>query len=158
MVKRRQKSSLFGSLPEELKQSIKSSALVAASSVASTSAVVPAKRSLSPVHNSTVNQPVESEQGPVVKRRKAWNEEEAGSNGMPLHHPWDCQGMVVRYTKEKKVPKDLKKCKSPCLGVLCSQYRLKLFRSHPPIDYAQRTRLFALYNELPLLMDHEVSV
>ncbi|CDZ98873.1 Methylase [Phaffia rhodozyma] len=131
MVKYRQKSSLFASLPAELKQSIKSSALIASASIASTSASVPAKRPLSPVHSSTLDQPGDSGSGPVVKRRKAWNEQEAGSNGMPLHHPWDCQGMVVRYTKEKKVPKDLKKY------------------------YAQRTRLFALYNELPLLMDHE---
>jgi hypothetical protein len=44
----------------------------------------------------------------VVKRRKPWTEEEAGSRA----HPWDCQALVTRHTKMNKVPQELKKCTS----------------------------------------------
>lgn len=39
-----------------------------------------------------------------VKRRKPWTEEDGST------HPWDCTGMVTRYSRDKQVPKDLKKC------------------------------------------------
>lgn len=43
----------------------------------------------------------------VAKRRRPWSEENDGGNRT---HPWDCTGIVQRYTKLKNVPEELKKC------------------------------------------------
>ena len=108
----------------------------------------------------------------VVKKRRPWSEEVDGGNRT---HPWDCTGMVQRYTKLKNVPEELKKCEqgsSPCRGSCTPgiQGRAKVFsvpgedassplrlslRSLRPADFYQRTRLFSLYNELPMLLDTE---
>lgn len=52
----------------------------------------------------------------MIKRRKAWSEED-GKRGRK--HPWDCEGLVERFDKSKRVPLELRKCELP---LFCTCY------------------------------------
>lgn len=115
------KSSLFASLPQELRQTITSSL--------TTQVLIPTAPSSAPSPSSS-SAPV-SEAGPsslkrsapesaqedvVIKRRKAWSEEDERQG---RKHPWDCEGLVERYDKSKRVPLELRKCELPFFCICC---------------------------------------
>lgn len=113
--KTRGQSSLFASLPQELRQTITSSLATTAPVAippALASQAVPvaeeprASKSLKRNASEVVG---EEEASVVVKRRRPWSEEDERRG---RRHPWDCEGLVPRYDRAKGVPLELRKCES----------------------------------------------
>lgn len=95
------------------------------------------------VRPATAPRPAESESpsasdigSAVISRRVETMPLEANAD-----HPWDCTGLVPRYTDAGSLPKELRKCKLP-----------PLLRQLIP-DWWQRHSLFPAYSRLPLLLD-----
>ncbi len=66
-------------------------------------------------------------------------------------HPWDCTGLVTRYTSVDHVPEALRKCETRCRGADSDIVQLSSDTCNT--DYHQRRQLFSLYDEANILMD-----
>jgi hypothetical protein len=155
--KSRGQSSLFASLPQELRQTITSSLATTAIVAAPPAAAVPASPKVGSKRPASDDAGPNEETDVVIKRRRPWSKEDEKRG---LKHPWDCEGLVARYDRTKRVPVELRKCQSLSFawerggegGLLTRGMRLL---PTGLADYAQRHRLFSLYDDLPLLLDHE---
>lgn len=158
--KSRGQSSLFASLPQELRQTISSSlattTIVAVPPPATQVLAGPAPSSPKAGSKRPASDPVPGEETDVViKRRRPWSAEDEKRG---RKHPWDCEGLVARYDRAKGVPLELRKCECrtacdrPGRGAP-TDATARCTLTLP--DYAQRHRLFSLYDDLPLLLDHE---
>ncbi|WWC92747.1 uncharacterized protein L201_007706 [Kwoniella dendrophila CBS 6074] len=98
----------------------------------SRSMVVKRKREENATPNIDPSTYITINQNHLQKKRKK-GKQNNNHNEIPLNpyieHPWDCTGLVKRYSNYRNVPKDLIKY------------------------YAQRKLYFPLYDELPLLLD-----
>lgn len=94
---------------------------------------------------------------PSAKRQKGKGKakEPASEEAENLYegHPWDCTGLVPRYTDASEVPKHLKKCE---FNVVCwgsTRLVTPVHLADQRTDFFQRHALFPAYSRLPLLMD-----
>lgn len=94
---------------------------------------------------------------PSAKRQKGKGKakEPASEEAENLYegHPWDCTGLVPRYTDASEVPKHLKKCEFTVVCWGSTRLVTPVHLADQRTDFFQRHALFPAYSRLPLLMD-----
>lgn len=167
--------SLFASLPPDLKRSIRTRPLqdpastsqveikqenilnaISASGFLSTQPLSPSSQSGSEaaiLEDESPQTPAESSKRPlsgvvtVTTPSAQFNKKRKRNSALPAgsDHPWDCTGLVPRYSDYSEVPTELRKCESHDIFNEINLAKM--------VDFSQRLLYFPKYDTLSLLLD-----